>query len=402
MRPPPEPKVRRALLLMLGWALSCPAWSQGGTREPATITPGTPDDRLRRLLQRAPDAPTVSPQARAQLLSDGEAALVQGELERAAALFEQAGFVKHAADAELGLIRTYMQSGQYRRALTLAAHTAGAHPDVGAGSGLYAWLLHLGGQAQVAERILDRARGRLPHDMLLEATTALLKAAHPLPAGLLLDVPTRYVPYSPDSSVLPATVRAIGSGVVVDDGRAVLTQSLQITPGRSLWVRDGLGRVRTAVLERTADAAGLALLRLNAALDPGATLSAARDPFPGSPMVAIEFAGAADAPDSSPRWPVLRLGFLGRPARLQGRYALGLSMPPGPRGGPVYDMSGHLIGVAAAAAENADELLAPSLLHTNFPAVIAHAPTPQQRSQQGLDELYERGLRGAVQILIAP
>lgn len=389
---------------MLGWGLNAPALSQDAERAPVPpLAPGTSDERLRRMLQRAPDAPAVSPQAREQLLADGEAALLRGDVERAAALFEQAGFVKHAADAELGLIRTYMQSGQYRRALTFAAHTAGAHPDVAAGSGLYAWLLHLGGQSQVAARILDRARGRLPDDALLEATGALLKAAQPLPHGLLLDAPARYVPYSPDSSALPASVRAVGSGVVVDDGRAVLTQALPIAPGRSVWVRDGLGRVRTAVLERSADAAGLALLRLDAALDPGATLAAPRDPFPGSPIVAIEFVSAAGAQDPQPRWPVLRLGFLGQPAPQHGRYGLGMSMPAGPRGGPVYDMSGQLIGVATSAGEHADELLAPSLLSGNFPAVIARAPVPQQRLQSaGLDELYERGLRGAVQILMAP
>jgi len=43
-------------------------------------------------------------------------------------LFESAGQVKHAADAELGLVRTYMQAGEYRRALACASRSGKACP----------------------------------------------------------------------------------------------------------------------------------------------------------------------------------------------------------------------------------------------------------------------------------
>ena len=83
---------------------------------------------------------------KAQLLATGEAALARIDLDAALQAFDRAASIQHAADTEMALVRTYLQAGQYRRALASGAHTAGAHLDVVAGSALYAWLLNTGGQ----------------------------------------------------------------------------------------------------------------------------------------------------------------------------------------------------------------------------------------------------------------
>src|SRR5262245_10533393 len=160
-----------------------------------------------------------APQARDELLRAGEQALRQGDAQRAEILFEQAGLGRHATDAELGLVRAYMQAGDYRRAVALCAHTASAHSDSGAGAAMYSWLLYIGGQTQVAARILERARARAPLDPVLAATAPLLKSAAPMPAGVLLESPARFAPFSPASESFPPAARPVGSGVIIDAGR---------------------------------------------------------------------------------------------------------------------------------------------------------------------------------------
>ncbi|MCX8507747.1 MAG: HutD family protein, partial [Rhodobacteraceae bacterium] len=45
--------------------------------------------------------------------------------------------IRHEAVAEWGLVRSWMQAGEYRRALAFSAHAAGAHVDVIEGAGLH-------------------------------------------------------------------------------------------------------------------------------------------------------------------------------------------------------------------------------------------------------------------------
>src|SRR5262245_35530327 len=120
-------------------------------------------------------APTLGS---ADLLERGESALAWGEVAQAAEAFERAASIRHAAEPEMGLIRTYMQTGAYRRALAFAAHTAGAHRDAPAGAVLYAWLLHVGGQVRLAQRMLDDVEAQSPGNSLVaEARRRVLSDA---------------------------------------------------------------------------------------------------------------------------------------------------------------------------------------------------------------------------------
>jgi len=62
-----------------------------------------------------------------QFVQEGEAKLAAGDASGAQQAFEAATQIVHAADVELGLVRSYMQAGDYRRALSFSAHAAGAH-----------------------------------------------------------------------------------------------------------------------------------------------------------------------------------------------------------------------------------------------------------------------------------
>jgi hypothetical protein len=289
---------------------------------------------------------------REELLAAGEHALAQGDAPQAALLFQQAGFVKHAADAEIGLTRAYMQAGEYRRTLAFAAHTAGAHPDSSAGGALYAQLLDLSDQTALAARLLKQPAARL-------------------------------APYSPGSDALPKGAHAVSGGVLLAGGRAALAAAAPLKGAERLWVRNGLGAVSPARVARRMDDLGLALLELDAPLGGEALPAAPRDAFPGSPAYAVGYAASDDA---APAWPLLRVGFIGR-------RNLGIALPPGPRGGPVLDAAGRVVGLALGDGAGVDRLVPASALKAWL------EPTAGTELQVG--EIYERALRATLQVIAA-
>lgn len=335
---------------------------------------------------------------RAALLVQGEASLARGEVEAALGAFERAALMLHAADTEMALVRTYMQAGEYRRAVSFSAHTAGAHRQTVAGAVLYAWLLSLGGQHDAARRLLDSAAQVDAPDSMLRDMRRLLAAPSELPRGALLEPPVRLAPYSVGVEIA-RNARIAGSGVLVDRGRRALVPLASLREGRARWVRNGLGHAARATVERRIVRLGIAVLRLDRAL-PGAAVLAPpeRDPFPGSPAHAVEFAGSDHA---APAWPRLRSGFHGMPRGDSNARPLGIDMPPGPRGGPVYDATGRFVGIAMAHADGRDCIVMASTLRSEFNEMFA-APVAVPASQRAaIDEIYEAALPVTLQLIIA-
>jgi S1-C subfamily serine protease len=345
------------------------------------------------------EATAASSQAREQLLIDGEEALRLGDTARAGNLFEHAASLAHAADAELGLIRTLMQMGQYQHAIAYAAHTAGVHLDETAGAALYAWLLHVGGQSRIAAIFLDRARERAPGDAMLHRANTLLKSPTAMPDAELLDPPARFAPYNVGSDTIPATARTIASGVVIERGRKVLTSAAVLGSAERVWVRNGLGRSSAAKFVRTLSDADLAELELEEPMHDAHVSVPARTPYPGSPGFTVEFAAPGDA---APAWPVLRVGFLGRmDPDHPGIYALGIAVPPGPRGGPVFDAAGRLIGVAVKDHTDRDILVSIARVGRSLSGDWGDISKTAATERIGVEEIYERALANTVQVIVA-
>jgi hypothetical protein len=331
-------------------------------------------------------------QERARLLAEGEGALARLEVDGALRSFERAAALAHAADTELGLVRTYMQGGEYRRAVAFVAHTATAHRDAPGGAALYAWLLKSGGYPDHALRMLGEAEQRFPADPLLQRVRQLLGAGS-TPDGALLDPPARLAPYGP--TTLPAAARVASSAVLLDGGRALVPASALKTGGR-FWVRDGLGRLVQATPERGGTAKGVVTLRLKPELPPVEYPIAPRDAFPGSPAFLVEYMAS---PTAQPAWPVLSSGFLGAAAGAAGDRELGLDIAAGPRGGPVFDAAGRFIGMALPAGKGPGVLVPASRL------VLRAQPNATQDAVAGrvsVDEIYERALRISLQLISAP
>ena len=335
------------------------------------------------LLALAAWAPAAVPQAddaaaaasRSGLLSAAETALAQGDTATAIAALDRAALMAHSADTEIGLVCAYMQQGDYRRALAFAAHTAGAHRDAPAAAELYARLLTVGGQGAFAKRVLADAP---PHDL-----------PQPLaPYGVMLQA----------STVPPKGAHVIASGVLLADGQhALLPLAAGIDEHSALWLRDGLGRTVEARIERRVDALGLGVARLGSPLAGARLVAAALDPFAGSPGYVVGFTASNDA---APAWPQLHPGFVGAvvPAAPNTR-RLGIDVPPALHGAPLFDAAGRWSGIALKGVDDLHALLTIQRLRDELGEALIPSGDSSAATRMAPDEVYERGLRIALQVI---
>lgn len=363
-------------------------------------------------------APSISPERlieKAQLLAEGEAALASVDLDAAQQAFDRAAAILHAADTEMALVRTYLQGGQYRRALASGAHTAGAHLDVVAGSALYAWLLNAGGQITVGQRLLSEAEARMPANTVVRSVQQQWRSGLPLAQGDLLKLPIRLAPYSSGAAV-PASARVAGSGLLLSEGggRNALVPLALLPAGKSpaLWVRNGLGHTVAAKVQTRLPQAGVALLQLASPLPVADDLwVAGQEAFPGSAGFAVEYTPSAKA-DAA--WPILRSGFVGgvpaQPASADDRL-LGIDLPTGPRGGPVFDAGGRLIGLALAEPPGSPaarlvtarvlrrEMARYGAVKSDVSAALGPPPPPDLQSRKPVDAIYETAMKATLQLI---
>jgi hypothetical protein len=332
-----------------------------------------------------------------QLLDQGESRLATGDATGAVEAFERATQFGEAAGPELSLVRAYMQAGEYRRALGLIPHAVGEHVETPSGTALYAWLLEVGGQSRFARVVLDEALRRAPTDPVLRQVQETLSTTWPRPSGALLEPPWRAAPYAWGTQVSPSA-RVLATGVLIDEGRAALVPTRSLDGAVHVWIRNGMGQTAQASIGEALDDVPLTLLRLQKPLArPPAFLRVTQEPFGGSPGYALEYsAGAGDLA----AWPLLRPGFFASVSRDGGIRPLGIDLPRGSRGGPVFDAAGQLVGLAFADSSNVDRVVFASRLDPRLGVSRADAPAASPLTRMPIDEVYERGLRATVQVLV--
>lgn len=381
---------RAAVGALALWAAACVAHE---------AAPSKPRSAAAVMDPRVADDPAMV--ERAAILRSAEAALAHGDSAQAVIDFDRAAMMLHAADTEMGLVRAYLQAGEYRRALAFCAHTAGAHLDSAPASALYAWLLRVGGQGVFAQRVLDAARARAPADAVLGAVAAEFQRSSPIARGVLLDTPHRMAPHDtgvPGQAVPTAASRVVSGAVLIDRGRRALVPraALPADGAEPLWLRNGLGHTTPARLDpsgQPAAALGVAVLLLSVPLEPPQALALApRDPFAGSSGVVVAYAATDDAEAA---WPWLHQGFFGGHDGQAGLRRLGIEVPPGLPGGAVFDAAGRLAGITLPGAS--DRMLPVSLWKAWAGATEEVAASPS--SPIPADEAYERALRVGLQLI---
>lgn len=390
----PERKTRHdAIAAVLALLVGTAAMSH--EEAPAASSPASTTD------PRATD--TQWQAGRLALLARAERELAAGKATEALELFDQAAMMLHAPDTEMGLVRSYMQMGQYRRALAFCAHTAGSHLEAPASGVLYAWLLRVGGQGAVAGQVLEQTAARAPGDPVVRAAQAALAAEAPVPAGVLLQTPQRVAPQPAmlgGQPALPSNARVLGSGVLSDGGRRALVPG-HWDRAQPLWVRNGLGQTtRASVAPQEPEAAGLTVLLLEAPLEFAEAPAVPRAPFAGSPVFAIEYAVPPSGAEVA--WPQLFRGFLGSFQGAAGLRRLGVDVPRSqPHGGPVFDLQGRLLGLSLQqGTKPGDEALL--LPVSMWPAGPGASAAASARPPVPLDELYETALKLTLQVIGVP
>jgi hypothetical protein len=347
-----------------------------------------------------------------RLAEEGESALSRGDTTAAERAFDNAAGIVHSADIEMGLVRTYMQAGDYRRALSFGSHAAGAHRNVPGGTALHGWLLHIGGQAAAARRYLSDALAQFPEDQSLRLTLAMLTAPQPLPGPALLAPPLRVAPYAVPATIMPEGTHVAGTALLLGDGITAIVPSATVSSARRLWLRNAMGQTVAAEGSRAphselAPPPALVALKLASPLPAVPGLQAPpREPFAGSPTYTVEYVPASDA---AATWPLLKQGFFGQLLPAPGERLLGISLAPGPRGGPVFDAFGRLAGMGVPGADGRDRLVPiESLLRLAglpdmaVPAAAAAASAARPADRAPVDVLYEVGMRLALQVLVSP
>jgi tetratricopeptide (TPR) repeat protein len=376
---------RRAALIVLA---AC------GGAAAQTAAPRNLDDWRRHL---AALYAAVEPTGRNKLLAAGEAALAAGDAAAAQEAFQRAALMAHAADTECSIVRAHMQAGEYRRALAFGAHAALAHRDYPAGTALYAWLLHVGGQGPFAARTLEAALARAPDDIALRDARTQLAQAWPRATASLLAAPLRIAPYAHGKRAPSRAAHVAGSALLVDDGRAAVVPSAALGGANAVWLRNGLGATVAASAAMRIDSLGLTRLDLDTPLSGAVAIqAAAREPFAGSAGCSVGFASSAG---SEAAWPLLHQGFFGR-TNAAGERLLGIELPVGPRGGAVFDATGRLAGIALAPSVQGDaDRLVPitdlqAALGIGWP--LASGPS----AAAPLDAVYELALHLSLQVIV--
>lgn len=374
-------------------------------------------------MSRYVGAAALSP-GREDELSEGEAALMQGDADKALQAFEQAGALGHDPVIELGLVRAAMQGGRYRQAQGFASHTAGEHVHDSACMAIHAWLLHLGGQTPYATQVIEQARAVLsaPGQALLNEVARQWLQGWPFASNALRRAPLRLAPYA-HGEPIAAHAQAVCSGTLVmgaDHVQRVILPANVVDIGASRWwVRNGLGLTVCATLEDAEHGQAVRTLRLVSASLPGQAVLAERDAFPGSIAYAVSYANGpqdtqAATPSESARatasWPLMRMGFAGRVDAAFGRL-LGVEGPDGPwsqsdgtrnaLGGPVWNAKGQLIGVALPSIDgkSPDRMWPASALRR--PGWVAQTQVNNALMPMPLDEIYELSLKTCVQVIAA-
>ena len=83
---------------------------------------------------------------------------------------------------------------------------------------------------------------------------------------------------------------------------------------------------------------------------------------------------------------------------------LGVDMPAGPRGGPVFDGAGRLVGVATrmSSSQNADQLLSAVTLQKALGKAVAPAMPAGTPPAASADKIYENSLKSSLQVIAVP
>ena len=106
------------------------------------------------------------------LILRAQAALAKGQAQLAAEWYEKAAGMRESAEAEIGQVRAYLQSGEFRKTIAFVNLVAAEHPDVSETAALLAYLEDREGQTAPALAKLSEELKKRPGDVALSGAQA--------------------------------------------------------------------------------------------------------------------------------------------------------------------------------------------------------------------------------------
>jgi len=308
--------------------------------------------------------------------------LMIGDIEHARNQLDEAASSFHSDEIELATIQTLMQAGEYRHAISAAAHTQAEHPDFSDATLFYAWLLAIGGQTQPAKNLLSSS---LEKHKSSDVTTMLTQINNgQLDSNAFTAANIQLGPITDTKSLF--NNKLLANGIVID-ATYIVTSRVSLAKNKHFFVRNGLGRAYKAHIDETFGDAYLARLIIE---NPAPTLGSAeiinKTPFPGTPIYSVGFAH-----DAKPNWPQLRIDILGSPiAGTEKMYSLNAQNIDDGTG--IYNLSGLLIGIVV----NDGSALRKVRMLVNDSA--KNDAVKSARPRMPADQLYEKALQTTVQL----
>ena len=346
-------------------------------------------------------------------LDTAQRALASGDAAKAATIYESLTQQGESLDAELGLVRASLQAGEFRKAVSWATLTAGEHTDSSEAVALLAYLHDRAGYTEQALEALNQLRTDRPDDPIAAAALATVLIDRGGKVSAADAAASRKWP-RPSFEEFPLgkhRVLAGGNGVIVDDGRHVLTYAAVLPPAaKSIYVRNGLGKVRRAVRESGGPPGDLVRLKITEPYP-------AKWALPTDQIIAADGArfcfafGFSASADPESHFPGISPGLVFRAdAGTGGLMQITSALGAGHIGSPVFDPRGRLLGLSVGTGDITirGENLRARVGAGQFAlrAVAARAADAAPARVNGplppmpaIEELYERLVPAVVQIV---
>ena len=308
--------------------------------------------------------------------------LMVGDIEHARNQLDEAAGNFHSEEIELAIIQTLMQAGEYRHALSAAAHTQAEHQDFSDATLFYAWLLAIGGQTQPAKNLLTASLEQHPNSDLKALLSQINNGQ--LNSSAFASENFQLAPITDPKSF--KNNKFLASGIFID-ATHVMTSRVALAKHKQFFMRNGLGRIFKAHIDETFNDAYLAQLIIEnpePMLKPTEVID--KMPFPGTPVYTVGFAH-----DAKPNWQQLLIDILGSPvAGTEKLYSLNAQNIDDGTG--LYNLSGLLIGVVVSDGSTSRKVR--TLVNDSVKTNEAKPARPRIPT----DQVYENALQTSVQL----
>lgn len=319
--------------------------------------------------------------------------LTEGKVNEARNRLEQAASRYHSVEVELALVQTLMQAGEYRHALSAAAHVQAEHRDIPDASIFYAWLLTLSGQYKPAQDLLVDTYAQYPQLDALNLLRQQLETRKLNPI-FFKSTAIQLHPYSPE----PIGYKLVQGGILLDGGQYLVTPVIHSTNNKIFTVRNALGNRYHAKRVSDFKDAQLMLLELTTAM-PRVSTTNLSDIRSGLPTHLI---GYASPSLTSSSWPLLYTAIPGI-ANTENQNAFILNFPiqspPLMSGAGAYNPAGALVGIT----DNQNgQVIIPLTRVVEFLKLPAGAPDKNSAliGARSPADIYEAALANCVQLLV--